>query len=502
MAYISINATRNSGGAIEYVLNPKVKNKERVLAMRGSNVVADNALEQMHSTREAYLKNGINANTGEQYLQAYRLKQSFGTNELDPTNSDDIEKCNLLGYELAQKAFPNNEALVVTHGDGAGGKLHNHIIINATSFKDGKQLRGNQKEWKTLVRLGDEVLRENGMTPTESPFDSDGKRIQTGKGKTTMAEVKLRAQGKYVWKDDLKARIQGVLDAGGVRSLDEFMTAMQEEEDITVNKRGKKENLSYSFVDELGKKRKSTAKVLGGEFQIDGVKAVFEKNIEAQAVVARPELPSKGISRMSSTEISEYMQKKAKYEEWESKRVIVEKTPKVEVNSNPEMIEEAVRTPEEQALFDKMMSKYDVTKPKVEIKDVVEAPPIIEVVDQQQQQSLINEREEERKAKEKADKAIEQRNIEIALQQQAELARKEKERERKELFIKDVKNVKRGHKSINSTSKESIGYVMQAFDGNRPLTSEEERWYKEYKEPVEQKRQPQEPAIKRDDLEL
>lgn len=262
MAVTRITNTRRAKGAVSYVLKPKVKNKERVLMATGLNLDERFASEQMNATREAYGKNGVNPRNGEKYVQAYRLIQSFGDKELDPKKPEDVEMCHKLGRKLAVALYPDHEVLIVTHGDGKGKKLHNHLVVNATSFETGQQLRGKRKDWRNIARVSDQVLRENGMEPLPE--------ANTAKDSMTKAEKELAAKGEYVWKDDLKARINSVLETETIENQEDFAKEMEEKYNVEVNFRGDK-GISYKFEDEKGKQRISRGAKLGTDYQKENI---------------------------------------------------------------------------------------------------------------------------------------------------------------------------------------------------------------------------------------
>lgn len=396
MAVTRITKTRKGTEAINYVLRPKDKNKERVLSVSGLNVSTTFTREQMDATRESYGKNKINPQTGKEFVQNYRLIQSFSDTELNPESDEDIQKCNDVGYALAGALYPDHEVLVVTHGDGVGGKLHNHLIINATSFVTGKQLRSYETDWQYISEKSDGVLKNFGMSPI--------KKQSVAKDRTTQAERKLADKGVLPWKDDLKDKIGAVLSAGVVSSREEFITAMDEEYGIDVNYRGKK-GMSYAFTDDDGKKRKSRAGKLGEMFQIESVDSMLSENLNSKVVVAPVTVVTNVID-----------------EEYKNK------------------------------LMAEMQAKIDAKKIKVApleevIKENVEAPQIVEVVDQQQQQ-LIAEKEKEEALKAK------KREADKVLEHELELARQRRLKELEDMRhnYKDVRKVE----STSPTGKTTI----------------------------------------------
>ena len=319
MAVTSINSTRNGTGAIDYVLSPKTEGRERVRSMSGNNVIADGnwTRDQMRMTREAYGKNGINKKTGKEFVQAYRLKQSFSDEELDPDSDEDAEKCNEMGLELAKEVYPDHEVLVVTHSDGLGGKLHNHLIINAVSFETGKSLRGKETNWNYVSEKSDEILKANGLSVIEN---------KKGRDKRTQAEIELAERGEYVWKDDLKERIRETLDDDKIVDKDSFIEHMKEEHEVNVRFRGR--GMSYAFEDEDEKKRRIRSSRLGTNFQKENVEEILEenKNIVDLEPVATPKKSQKkslykdALKDFMESDIDEIRDKKEERQRAENER--------------------------------------------------------------------------------------------------------------------------------------------------------------------------------------
>ena len=264
MATVRITSTYDVRAAINYASNGKAHQEhenvqERVLAKGGNNLSnVDDAIYQMRLVQKAYGKeNG--------FVQAYRITQSFAEDELSKDNPDDIQKANEMGVEFAKKAYPNNQVAVYTQADGKSGHLHNHIIVNAVCL-DGRSLRGTERHFKTIAKVNDEVLKENGVIQTlskenyESAYSKDVL--------VTNGEYQSKLQGKYVWKDDLRERIESsVLDERTV-NLETFSEVL-EEKGVTVTK-GKRD-FEYAFTDAKEKERKSTARKLGEDYKEDNI---------------------------------------------------------------------------------------------------------------------------------------------------------------------------------------------------------------------------------------
>ena len=94
---------------------------------------------------------------------AYHLVQSFKDFETTP------EIAHQAGIEFAKKLFADNyEVVVATHLDQ--DHYHNHVIINAVSFKSGKKYRNSFKDYFGDIRgVSDEICRKYCLSVIEQP---------------------------------------------------------------------------------------------------------------------------------------------------------------------------------------------------------------------------------------------------------------------------------------------------------------------------------------------
>ena len=126
-------------------------------------------------------------------VEVLHYRQSYGP-DFDPENSEHVQRANDLGYLLAKKMHPRSDVLVVTHTDGRGRKVHNHIlVINHDSetgralsqyrtFHDRPELGGQ----KGVQRVNDALMREHGLPVAKvrgpSPKDWELRREEFAEG--------------------------------------------------------------------------------------------------------------------------------------------------------------------------------------------------------------------------------------------------------------------------------------------------------------------------------
>ena len=269
-----------------------LKNNDRAVVRSGINVSPTHAKVQMKVVR-----NHANGDTVKN--QAIRIIQSFSPDDLDITKPENWQKCNDIGYEFARRAFggskfddtdyPPYQIAIYTHVDGKGHKLHNHIIINKTNLDDNKQwhVENLNDEWLSFRDINDEVCREFGLKiPQER-----SKQV-----KKTISEREFELKGQYVWKNDLRSRIDQALDEIQKNniSLEEALKSRE----VDLRRRGQN-GISFAFVDDEGKKRISRGQRLGTKYERktidDYEQGIQQQRQQQQADEPRNEPDSRGV---------------------------------------------------------------------------------------------------------------------------------------------------------------------------------------------------------------
>lgn len=295
MATIKMNRAKSAAAAISYALGPNrmkedtkewliehgcppsaLKSSDRAVVRSGINISPTYAANEMKAVRQ-------HANGDTVKNQAVRIIQSFAADDLDITNPNDWQKCNEIGYEFARRAFggvddeskegyyPPYQIAVYTHVDGKGHKLHNHIIANKTNLNDGKQwiVDNLNEEWRSFREINDAVCREYGLEITQE---------RSKKIKKTISERELEMKGQYVWKSDLRARIDDAL--AEIKKKNVNLEDALKARGVDVRRRGQN-GISYAFIDEEGKKRISRGKRLGTNYERESVDG-YEQEIKQQ----------------------------------------------------------------------------------------------------------------------------------------------------------------------------------------------------------------------------
>lgn len=120
----------------------------------GINCRVPTAYEEMAAVKQRFGKTGGN--------QAYHAYQSFKPGEVTP------QQCHELGVNLAQTLWGDRfQIIVTTHMDKH--HLHNHIVLNSVSFRDGKKFNDNKAAYAEMRRVSDSYCRSHGLSVIEKP---------------------------------------------------------------------------------------------------------------------------------------------------------------------------------------------------------------------------------------------------------------------------------------------------------------------------------------------
>ena len=139
-------------GVIDYAADSD--KTEKCFYVSGVNCLPENAKETFAATQKRYGKT-----TGK---VAYHMYQSFAEGEVDADTAHKI------GVKLAEEVFGDRfEALVATHLNT--DHFHNHIVINAVSWKDGLRYNDCKATYTKIREVSDRLCREYGLSVIEHP---------------------------------------------------------------------------------------------------------------------------------------------------------------------------------------------------------------------------------------------------------------------------------------------------------------------------------------------
>lgn len=221
MAVTSIWPVKNNvSGAIKYACNPEKTTEKNRVSLHAVENVMEYAADELKTERCEYV-HGINCRpdnairvfneTRKRWGRAkdkrvcYHGYQSFKIDEVDAKTAHEI------GIELAERLWGDRfEVIVATHCNT--GHYHNHLIVNAVSFVDGKKYCNYKADYEQMRKVSDEICRERGISVLEnSPIHTPGSKN----------EVWLHKAGKLSQRDMLKADMEYCLKyASNYRELE------------------------------------------------------------------------------------------------------------------------------------------------------------------------------------------------------------------------------------------------------------------------------------------
>ena len=201
-------------GLLKYCMRPDKTNlNESVQLVSGHNCVPEMALKSFLATQALYkAEQEKHIAEGKENVLFYQYVQSFS-----PKDKLTPEQAHEIGMQFVREFFPKHEVVVATHLDN--NQLHNHFVINATSFVDGKKLHTNKYTLSDMRQLNDEICLTHGLSVLK-PYDPTKPSMNLG-------QREYRAQEKdESWKFELLLVITDLMKTCG--SKDDFIRKLKE----------------------------------------------------------------------------------------------------------------------------------------------------------------------------------------------------------------------------------------------------------------------------------
>lgn len=338
MAYSSITRTPKGRDALNYALglygkghNGKEKRNEYI-SFVNLPLPADKNDKRFINAFEDVWKHARNNHS----CQMLRLIVSYSRNELDPDNPADILKADTIGQRIAKENYPNRQAVVFTQIDGKSGLIHTHILISDVELETYKACDNILYKSDYVADMVDKVIESEGITLDYGQgMDKDAwKAHKKGiKNRDTYKESNARAKGKYVWKDDLKARISSCMSSSTSES--QFIDDMKKngvlvevhdakttkKKDGTIINRDK--YYTYTLTDtskfpdgqKVPERRKARSNKLGTDYDVKTILETLHRNKEQEEQEEQQKHseieavePHHGAKPVNSTEIPDNMQ--------------------------------------------------------------------------------------------------------------------------------------------------------------------------------------------------
>lgn len=240
MATIKLSTTKNANALLKYA-------EKRAEVSNSLDCDVDYVRNQFKATREIWGKNGG--------IQAHHVIQSFKPDEVDPQQANEI------GLQLAKKMAKGHEVAVYTHTDK--DHIHNHIVINAVNYEDGRKFHAHGQEAIEHVRkISDELCKEHGLSIVEE---------RSADVRYTLAEQSLLQKGESSWKDEIRTFIDS--SKKQATSFEDFQERLKDQ-GVQAILRGK--NITYEHL-ESNKKVRGTK--LGLAYEKETILHGFERQV-------------------------------------------------------------------------------------------------------------------------------------------------------------------------------------------------------------------------------
>ncbi|ADE72264.1 relaxase/mobilization nuclease domain-containing protein [Priestia megaterium] len=240
MATIKLSTTKNANALLKYA-------EKRAEVSNSLDCDVDYVRNQFKATREIWGKNGG--------IQAHHVIQSFKPDEVDSHQANEI------GLQLAEKLAKGYEVAVYTHTDK--DHIHNHIVINAVNYEDGRKFHAHGQETIDRFReASDELCKENGLSIVEE---------RSADVRYTLAEQSLLEKGESSWKDEIRTAIDQAKEQ--TASFEEFQEHLKEQ-GVQATLRGK--NITYEH---LESNKKVRGMKLGLAYEKETILHGFERQV-------------------------------------------------------------------------------------------------------------------------------------------------------------------------------------------------------------------------------
>ena len=225
MAYTSVIPVHRLDNAIDYTLDEKkCSRRENEKSLEGEigkalnqekteqdlfqsalGCTCDTAFEDMCKIKKMWHK--------EKGVQGFHLVQSFSAGEVSP------ELAHQIGLEFADRLLGREfQAVVSTHLNTKC--IHNHIVWNSVSMKNGRKYRSNEKTYVTGVRrISDELCEKHGLSV-----------IQTEKSERVArpyAQWLAEQNGTATWKTPIRQDVDAAIAAS--LTWKQFLRALEKQ---------------------------------------------------------------------------------------------------------------------------------------------------------------------------------------------------------------------------------------------------------------------------------
>lgn len=258
---------------------------ERVLHMAGIGCTPAEAVEQFRQTRVRYGTEG-QLYRGKPAAEARHVIVSFALAEADPDDPDDVLRAFEFAVAMTRELWPGVMAKIVLQADGDGadgqrGKLHAHVVLNATvteeftvgerTYRPGKKLGGPAMDIDIIRARHDQFMIEHPEFGFSQALASSTDLRPVVRSK---ADVQIAKRGGQSRRDQLRSMVDEVIADPAVRDLNDLGAAMASR-GVVMELRGS--DLSYRVPVNGGRARRAVTtqnlrgRSLGTRYQPQGL---------------------------------------------------------------------------------------------------------------------------------------------------------------------------------------------------------------------------------------
>lgn len=219
--------------------------------------------------------------------EGYEVRVSWGRDELDPDNPDDIQMAIEHTYKLCKAIAPDSRCWLTAHTDGEGGCVHVHAIICNNDESSGGALAHGMTHWR-VERENDRLSIEEGLSVVGQPA-----ALKEAGQEDSWAERRVFCQPFEVVLGDKVAFARD-----GAADMEDFRARL-ESAGVELGEKSGDGRWTYFMRDpESGRKRRRLASKLAADLDKDAVGELMRERYEKRNDQGHPvrEAPVLGLA--------------------------------------------------------------------------------------------------------------------------------------------------------------------------------------------------------------
>lgn len=312
MPYTRITPSRNGREALGYALNGKGHDgsEKRNLLVGAVGLLPEQSMPYADQMELLWGKASSKNKT-----QVRRLIASFSQKELDPKDPKAAEIALQIMTDTLQEAYPGFPAVIAVQNDGKGGCLHVHAVtcnVNAETYKGFSDEQ--TKSWylekhfdavaERYIELDKGDKAKEKVTQNERRQHAQNEEIEKHNAENPEDKKPLN----YIWKDDLKKRVQAAM--GEAKNRDDFLKRLTARGVEGTYRTSKKQGdfILYELTDTSGfdgkipQNLKAKSYKLGSDFGCEALEVALTKGRRAAKPAPAKAAPQKSAEELAKAE--------------------------------------------------------------------------------------------------------------------------------------------------------------------------------------------------------